>query len=149
MKKRSKLNERPRNARRADGSDAEVGHRVRSRRLECDLSQTELANRIGVSFQQVQKYEKGVNRITSGRLQEIANVLEVPIAFFFGLPANDTGPKRNQDGENLFRFVQTSAAIRIAKAHRKIKSRKARQLLVALTEEFAGREVEDRARETG
>ena len=53
-------------ARRADSRDAEVGRRVRSRRLECRLSQTELADRIGVTFQQVQKYEKGVNRIGAG-----------------------------------------------------------------------------------
>ncbi|HYI26562.1 MAG TPA: helix-turn-helix transcriptional regulator, partial [Bradyrhizobium sp.] len=56
-------------ARRADSRDAEVGRRVRSRRLECRLSQTELADKIGVTFQQVQKYEKGVNRIGAGRLQ--------------------------------------------------------------------------------
>ena len=71
-------------ARRADNRDAEVGRRVRSRRLECRLSQTELAERIGVTFQQVQKYEKGVNRIGAGRLQRISEALEVPISFFFG-----------------------------------------------------------------
>ena len=57
---------------------------MRSRRLECRLSQTELADRIGVTFQQVQKYEKGVNRIGAGRLQRISEALEVPISFFFG-----------------------------------------------------------------
>ena len=72
-------------ARRADNRDAEVGRRVRSRRLECRLSQTELAERIGVTFQQVQKYEKGVNRIGAGRLQRISEALEVPISFFFGV----------------------------------------------------------------
>src|ERR1043166_4842022 len=81
-------------ARRADNRDAEVGRRVRSRRLECRLSQTELADRIGVTFQQVQKYEKGVNRIGAGRLQRIAEALEVPISFFFGgapgAPARET-----------------------------------------------------------
>src|SRR5437588_8826794 len=70
-------------ARRADSRDEEVGRRVRSRRLESRLSQTELADKIGVTFQQVQKYEKGVNRIGAGRLQRIAEALEVPITFFF------------------------------------------------------------------
>src|SRR5256884_8569605 len=70
-------------ARRADLRDAEVGRRVRSRRLECRLSQTELADKIGVTFQQVQKYEKGVNRIGAGRLQRITEALDVPITFFF------------------------------------------------------------------
>src|SRR5205085_8472683 len=69
--------------RRADSRDQEVGRRVRSRRLECRLSQTELADKIGVTFQQVQKYEKGVNRIGAGRLQRISEALEVPITFFF------------------------------------------------------------------
>src|ERR1041384_7392178 len=60
-------------ARRADSRDAEVGRRVRSRRLECRLSQTELAGKIGVTFQQVQKYENGVNRIGASRLERIAD----------------------------------------------------------------------------
>ena len=72
-------------ARRADNRDAEVGRRVRSRRLECRLSQTELADRIGVTFQQVQKYEKGVNRIGAGRLQQIAEIFEVPVSAFFAV----------------------------------------------------------------
>jgi transcriptional regulator with XRE-family HTH domain len=81
-------------ARRADSRDAEVGRRVRSRRLECKLSQTELADRIGVTFQQVQKYEKGVNRIGAGRLQRISEALEVPISFFFGAGATDAGREK-------------------------------------------------------
>src|SRR3982751_3181300 len=82
--KQSKVIDKHVRARRADARDAEVGRRVRSRRLECRLSQTELADRIGVTFQQVQKYEKGVNRIGAGRLQRISEALEVPISFFFG-----------------------------------------------------------------
>ena len=81
--KQAKTSDKHVRARRADSRDAEVGRRVRSRRLECRLSQTELADRIGVTFQQVQKYEKGVNRIGAGRLQRISEALEVPISFFF------------------------------------------------------------------
>src|SRR3569833_2691585 len=76
--KQAKIVDKHVRARRADGRDAEVGRRVRSRRLECRLSQTELADRIGVTFQQVQKYEKGVNRIGAGRLQHITEALEKP-----------------------------------------------------------------------
>jgi transcriptional regulator with XRE-family HTH domain len=68
---------------RADSRNVEIGRRVRSRRLECRLSQTELADRIGVTFLQVQKYEKGVIRIGAGRLQRISEALEIPITFFF------------------------------------------------------------------
>ena len=123
-------------ARRADSRDAEVGRRVRARRLECRLSQTELADGIGVTFQQVQKYEKGVNRIGAGRLQRISEALEVPITFFF-----DAAPHAAERGasssESAFGFMQTSGSVRIVKAFHKIKSRKSRQLLVDIVEEFA------------
>jgi transcriptional regulator with XRE-family HTH domain len=129
-------------ARRADLRDAEVGRRVRSRRLECRLSQTELADRIGVTFQQVQKYEKGVNRIGAGRLQRISEALEVPISFFFGTGASggsqrDAAPTVGNGAESVFGFLQTSGSVRIVKAFHKIKSRKARQLLVEMAEELA------------
>jgi transcriptional regulator with XRE-family HTH domain len=126
-------------ARRADNRDAEVGRRVRSRRLECRLSQTELADRIGVTFQQVQKYEKGVNRIGAGRLQRIAEALEVPISFFFGAGTGGATTKAEpaSGSESVFGFLQTSGSVRIVKAFHKIKSRKARQLLVEMAEELA------------
>ena len=124
-------------ARRADNRDAEVGRRVRSRRLECRLSQTELADRIGVTFQQVQKYEKGVNRIGAGRLQRISEALEVPISFFFSGTAGSAKAESGGGAESVFGFMQTSGSVRIVKAFHKIKSRKARQLLVEMAEEFA------------
>ena len=125
-------------ARRADLRDAEVGRRVRSRRLECRLSQTELAERIGVTFQQVQKYEKGVNRIGAGRLQRISEALEVPISFFFGAGSGGATTRDAGNGsESVFGFLQTSGSVRIVKAFHKIKSRKARQLLVEMAEELA------------
>ena len=125
-------------ARRADLRDAEVGRRVRSRRLECRLSQTELADRIGVTFQQVQKYEKGVNRIGAGRLQRISEALEVPISFFFGVGAGGVSAKETAgNAESVFGFLQTSGSVRIVKAFHKIKSRKARQLLKEMAEELS------------
>jgi transcriptional regulator with XRE-family HTH domain len=136
--KQAKVVDKHVRARRADGRDAEVGRRVRSRRLECRLSQTELADRIGVTFQQVQKYEKGVNRIGAGRLQRISEALEVPISFFFGGPGSAAPTKElNGGAESVFGFLQTSGSVRIVKAFHKIKSRKARQLLVEMAEELA------------
>ncbi len=68
--------------------DMYVDNRVRMRRLMLDLSQTRLADALGVTFQQVQKYEKGVNRISASRLQQMSQTLQVPIPFFFeGLPS--------------------------------------------------------------
>src|SRR3954467_2175176 len=124
-------------ARRADLRDAEVGRRVRSRRLECRLSQTELAERIGVTFQQVQKYEKGVNRIGAGRLQRISEALEVPISFFFDATPHGASRGVISRPDSVFGFMQTSGSVRIVKAFHKIKSRKARELLVNMVEEFA------------
>jgi transcriptional regulator with XRE-family HTH domain len=94
----------------------------------------------------VQKYEKGVNRIGAGRLQRIAEALEVPISFFFGAgtggatTARETGAASNSN-ESVFGFLQTSGSVRIVKAFHRIKSRKARQLLVEMAEELATEEA--------
>src|SRR3954449_8924899 len=135
--KQAKINDKHVRARRADSRDEEVGRRVRSRRLECRLSQTELADRIGVTFQQVQKYEKGVNRIGAGRLQRIAEALEVPITFFFDATPHALERGSANSAESAFGFMQTSGAVRIVKAFHKIKSRQARQLIVQMVEQFA------------
>jgi transcriptional regulator with XRE-family HTH domain len=67
--------------------DVLVGKRVRARRTELGMSQTQLAEILKITFQQVQKYERGVNRVTCSRLSEIATALNVPITFFFSEPA--------------------------------------------------------------
>lgn len=69
--------------RRADGNDAIVGRNIRVHRLARTMSQTGLADAIGLTFQQVQKYEKGVNRIGASRLFQISKILDVPVQFFF------------------------------------------------------------------
>lgn len=69
--------------RSAGDVDRHIGERLRQRRLERDMSQEILAERLGITFQQVQKYERGVNRISASRLFDIATVLELPIADFF------------------------------------------------------------------
>ena len=111
---------------------------MRSRRLECRLSQTELAVKIGVTFQQVQKYEKGVNRIGAGRLQRISEALEVPITFFFDASPHAAATGSNSSPDSVFNLMQTSGSVRIVKAFHKIKSRKAREVLVNMAEEMAG-----------
>ena len=83
---------------RPDPVDVEVGHRIRIERLARGLSQTALANQLGVTFQQVQKYEKGVNRVGAGRLTKIAEVLGVPVgAFFSGKEMLESEPGRTGD----------------------------------------------------
>jgi transcriptional regulator with XRE-family HTH domain len=75
--------------RKGDSSpiDKHVGSRVRMRRLMLDMSQTELAKALGLKFQQVRRYEKGMDRVDASRLQHLSQILKVPVAFFFeGLP---------------------------------------------------------------
>lgn len=77
---------------RASAADRHVGNRIRERRVMLGLSQQQLAQMIGVTYQQAHKYERGLNRISAGRLYEIAQVLSVPVSWFFeGLTA-DAGP---------------------------------------------------------
>jgi transcriptional regulator with XRE-family HTH domain len=82
-------------------ADKHVGNRVRMRRRMLDLSQIGLADALGITFQQVQKYEKGANRVSASRLQHIASLLQVPIAFFFeGLPHYSGSSQTKTDGPN-------------------------------------------------
>jgi transcriptional regulator with XRE-family HTH domain len=124
--------------RRPDARDAEVARRVRSRRLECRFSQSDLADRIDVTFQQVQKYENGANRIGASRLERISEALEVPISFFFGDSTGWQAREQSSGPESIFFFLQTSRSVRFVKALHKIKGREARQLLVEFAEQLAG-----------
>ena len=136
--KRSTISKQGLLARRADSRDAEVGRRVRSRRLESGLSQTELGDRIGVTFQQVQKYEKGTNRIGAGRLQRISETLGVPITFFFdATPSTRPRAASSSSDNTIFGLMQHTDAVRMVKAFHKIQSPHARNLFVGLVEEFA------------
>jgi transcriptional regulator with XRE-family HTH domain len=73
--------------------DKHVGSRVRMRRMMLAMSQQKLADGLGLTFQQVQKYEKGTNRIGAGRLQQISHILQVPVAFFFEGAPNPSAPR--------------------------------------------------------
>jgi transcriptional regulator with XRE-family HTH domain len=85
---------------RATEVDVHVGQRIRQRRTQLGLSQTNLGQALGVTFQQVQKYEKGVNRVGSSRLAQLAEVLQVPIeSFFEGAPGNKV--KRLKIGDSI------------------------------------------------
>src|ERR1700747_1955593 len=85
-----------------DRTDKHVGSRVRMRRLMLGLSQTKLADQLGLTFQQVQKYEKGTNRISASRLQEISHILAVPVPFFFeGAPHSFGGSRKGGEGPSL------------------------------------------------
>jgi transcriptional regulator with XRE-family HTH domain len=119
-----------------DACDADVGRRIRAQRLLCHMSQTELGNRVGITFQQIQKYEKGVNRVGAGRLARIADVLNVPVAFFF---SGDQKPSDNNDNINSgLSFLESAGAVRLVRAYSQIEDPSIRRALVDLAEEVAG-----------
>ncbi len=118
-----------------DPRDAEIGQRVRALRLQRGLSQTELGQLISVTFQQVQKYEKGANRISAGRLQRMAEVLGVPVAHFFG-PPDGTHASNGADHEIV--LVHSEGSLRLARAYARIKEPGIRLQLLRLTEAIAG-----------
>src|SRR5438105_14784181 len=96
---------------RPDPVDIEVGHRIRIERLARGLSQTALANQLGVTFQQVQKYEKGVNRVGAGRLTKIAGVLGIEVGTFFsGKDILDTEDKKVSGEASPLKLLTVSGA---------------------------------------
>ena len=122
--------------RSANSTDIYVGTRVRMRRLMLNLSQTNLASALGITFQQVQKYEKGVNRISASRLQQIATYLQVPIPFFFEKPLRS--PRYGgRSLEDISKFTATSDGLSLIKAFMKIKEPKLRRCIVHLVEGIA------------
>ncbi len=124
--------------RAANAIDKKVGQRVRTRRLEVGMSQERLAELLGVTFQQVQKYEKGVNRIAVSRLFDIANALEMPAGRFFeGL--NPRGGVAESKQEYVDDALATPEGAQLMALFGSIKSQKLRrkvlELVRTLTEE--------------
>ena len=124
--------------------DKHVGSRVRMRRLMLDMSQEKLGSALGLTFQQVQKYEKGTNRIGASRLQHICDILQVTVAFFFeGAPNLHQQRGGLQDAPSpayVSDFLATSDGLALTKAFMEIKEPKLRRRIVDLVEEIAGRE---------
>src|SRR5215203_2193098 len=111
--------------------DIMVGKRVRLRRLQLSFSQTELAQKLGLTFQQVQKYEKGTNRVSCSRIYEISEVLDVPITFFFSGKLDtdaDVGLAEHLEPNQL------NDGLRLIRAFRKIGDIETRKKLLALVE---------------
>lgn len=123
-------------------TDKHVGSRVRMRRLMLNMSQTALGDAIGISFQQVQKYERGANRISASRLQQMANVLQVPVPFFFeGLPTHSATSKGKASLlASVTECLATTDGLSLCKSFMQIKSRNLRVAIVHLVEDLAGPE---------
>jgi transcriptional regulator with XRE-family HTH domain len=123
--------------------DKHVGSRVRLRRLMLHLNQTDLASRLGVSYQQLQKYELGANRMGASRLQQISCILQVPVAFFFeGAPGpaqSRTRKKGRALPDYLAEFLSTSDGVALAKAFTRMRNIKLRRRIIRLAVEIMGR----------
>ena len=122
-------------------TDKHVGSRVRMRRMMLNMSQEKLGDALGLTFQQVQKYEKGTNRIGASRLQQISQILQVPVSFFFeGAPepaAPFSGMSEAPSPTYASDFLATSDGLAIAKAFTRIKDPKLRRRIVDLVEQIA------------
>ena len=122
-------------------TDKHVGARVRMRRMMLSMSQEKLGDALGLTFQQVQKYEKGANRIGASRLQQIAHILQVPVAFFFEGGPTVSGQQTDGMSEApspayVADFLATSDGLALTKAFMRIKDPKLRRRIVDLVEQM-------------
>jgi transcriptional regulator with XRE-family HTH domain len=135
---------RPHAAKSPNPTDKHVGDRIRMRRMILKMSQTKLGEAIGLTFQQVQKYEKGTNRVSASRLQQVAQVLQVPVSFFFEDPLKpgvEASAKRDKSPDYVSEFLTTTDGLALAKAFTCIRDARVRRSVVKLVEEIAGKEV--------
>ena len=127
--------------------DKHVGSRVRMRRMMLAMSQEKLGDALDLTFQQVQKYEKGTNRIGASRLQQISQILQVPVAFFFegapNLHAQPDGMREAPSPAYVSDFLATSEGLALIKAFTRVKEAKLRRRIVDLVEQIAGEEKKE------
>src|SRR3954465_4530109 len=124
-------------------TDKHVGARVRMRRMMLGMSQEKLGDALDLTFQQVQKYEKGANRIGASRLQQISNILQVPVSFFFDgapqAPGHAAGGFADAPSPAyVSEFLATSDGLALTKAFMGIKDAKLRRKIVDLVEQIVG-----------
>jgi transcriptional regulator with XRE-family HTH domain len=113
-------------SRSANETDFVVGARIRLRRKQLSMTQTDLAQRLGITFQQVQKYEKGSNRVGASRLAHLAQILGVPITFFF--PQQDTVDSPDE----ILSFLADPQALELQRAFALVASSAMRRAIIGL-----------------
>lgn len=126
----------------ANPIDVQVGNRVRIRRMLIGMSQERLGDLLGLTFQQVQKYEKGVNRIGAGRLFEVSRILNVPVDFFYeGLNAPEQpGMREPESSPPVMEFMSSGEGLQLSLAFMKIKDAKVRKRVLDLVKSLAEEE---------
>jgi transcriptional regulator with XRE-family HTH domain len=126
----AKKQARRKDKRSAGPQDIELGRRIKLRRVEQQISQSALALALGVTFQQVQKYEAGVNRVGASRLQLIATALDVPMTFFYD---DASAGKRAREVDSLL-FLDSAFSLRLLKAYTAMKNQTMQRQFVLLIE---------------
>ena len=124
----------------ANPIDIQVGNRVRIRRMLIGMSQERLGDLLGLTFQQVQKYEKGVNRIGAGRLFEVSRILNVPIDFFYEGVNTQPGAGEPEGAPPVMEFVSSGEGLQLSLAFMKIKDPKVRKRVLDLVKSLAEEE---------
>jgi transcriptional regulator with XRE-family HTH domain len=127
--------------------DKYVGSRVRMRRIMLGMSQEKLGEALGLTFQQIQKYEKGTNRVGASRIQQISEILQVPVSFLF-----EGGPRGSEAGgfaegaspSYVSDFLATSEGLALTRAFTRITDPKLRRSIVDLVEQISARENPDK-----
>jgi len=117
----------------ADATDHSVGQKIRAQRILRGLSQTELGNKVGITFQQIQKYEKGTNRVGSGRLYQIGIVLNVSVMSFF----EGVETAASKKDASPFRLLADPLSLRLVQSFSEIASPRTRSAVVALIERMS------------
>lgn len=121
--------------------DIYVGSRIRMRRNILGMSQEKLGEHLGITFQQIQKYEKGTNRVGASRLQAIASILEVPPSFFFdGAPGGQEGLMEESQSTYMVDFLSSTEGIQLNRAFARIEDPKVRRKVIDLVRALAGEE---------
>jgi transcriptional regulator with XRE-family HTH domain len=132
----------------ANPIDAQVGNRVRLRRMLIGMSQEKLGELLGLTFQQVQKYEKGVNRIGAGRLFEISRILGVPIDYFYEGVSGHGGLAGFADSEAappVMEFIASGDGLQLSLSFMRIKDPKVKKRVLDLVKSLADDEAERNA----
>ena len=128
--------------------DKYVGSRVRMRRIMLGMSQEKLGEALGLTFQQVQKYEKGTNRVGASRIQQISEILQVPVSFLFeGAPSGTISAEGLSEGTSpayVSDFLATSEGLALTRAFTRISDAKLRRSIVDMVEQIAAREGPDK-----
>ena len=128
--------------------DKYVGSRVRMRRIMLGMSQEKLGEALGLTFQQIQKYEKGTNRVGASRIQQISEILQVPVSFLFeGGPTGTTNSEGFSEGTSpayVSDFLATAEGLALTRAFTRINDAKLRRSIVDLVEQIAAREAAEK-----